>query len=95
MCQGTLAVFATFLWVDVYFERFLLVPGFFLKQLRRGRIFVGPQIWKEKERWRPIRSGRVGDGEGQLLGGGFKYFLFSPLFGEDFQFDYCNIFQMG
>ena len=22
-----------------------------------------------------------------LLGGGFKYFLFSPLFGEDFQFD--------
>ena len=21
------------------------------------------------------------------LGGGFKYFLFSPLFGEDFQFD--------
>ena len=27
------------------------------------------------------------------LGGGFKYFLFSPLFGEDFQSDY--IFQMG
>ena len=24
-----------------------------------------------------------------LLGGGFKYFLFSPLFGEDFHFDYC------
>ena len=23
----------------------------------------------------------------QNLGGGFKYFLFSPLFGEDFQFD--------
>ena len=23
-----------------------------------------------------------------LLGGGFKYFLFSPLFGEDFQFDW-------
>ena len=22
------------------------------------------------------------------LGGGFKYFLFSPLFGEDFQLDY-------
>ena len=22
------------------------------------------------------------------LGGGFKYFLFSPLFGEDFQFDW-------
>ena len=21
------------------------------------------------------------------LGGGFKYFLFSPLFGEDFEFD--------
>ena len=26
------------------------------------------------------------------LGGGFKYFLFSPLFGEDFQFDE-HIFQ--
>ena len=23
-----------------------------------------------------------------LLGGGFKYFLFSPLFGEDSHFDY-------
>ena len=23
----------------------------------------------------------------QKLGGGFKYFLISPLFGEDFQFD--------
>jgi len=23
-----------------------------------------------------------------LLAGGFKYFLFSPLLGEDFQFDY-------
>ena len=32
-----------------------------------------------------------------ILGGGFKYFLFSPLLGDDFQFqlDYCNIFQMG
>ena len=29
------------------------------------------------------------------LGGGFKYFLCSPLFGEDFQFDYWNIFQRG
>ena len=28
------------------------------------------------------------------LGGGFKYFLFSPLFGEDFQFDE-HIFQRG
>ena len=28
------------------------------------------------------------------LGGGFKYFLFSPLPGEDFQFDE-HIFQMG
>ena len=28
-----------------------------------------------------------------FLGGGFKYVLFSPLFGEDFQFDY--FFQMG
>ena len=28
------------------------------------------------------------------LGGGFKYFLFSPLLGEDFHFDE-HIFQMG
>ena len=28
------------------------------------------------------------------LGGGFKYFLFSPLFGEDYHFDE-HIFQMG
>ena len=28
-----------------------------------------------------------------VLGGGFTYLLFSPLFGEDFQFDYY--FQMG
>ena len=28
------------------------------------------------------------------LVGGFKYFTFSPLFGEDFQFDE-HIFQMG
>ena len=28
------------------------------------------------------------------LGGGFKYVLFSPLFGEDFQFD-DHIFQRG
>ena len=27
------------------------------------------------------------------LGGGFKHFLFSPRFGEDFQFDSCNIFR--
>ena len=30
-----------------------------------------------------------------ILGGGFKYFLFSPLLGEDSNFDYCNIFQLG
>ena len=29
-----------------------------------------------------------------LLGGGFKHFLFSALFGEDSQFD-VHIFQMG
>ena len=29
-----------------------------------------------------------------ILGGGFKYFLFSPLFGEDSQFDE-HIFQTG
>ena len=25
--------------------------------------------------------------QGVILGGGFKYFVFSPLIGEDFQFD--------
>ena len=30
-----------------------------------------------------------------FLGGGFKYFLCSPLLGKDFQFDYNNIFQRG
>ena len=29
----------------------------------------------------------------QMEGGGFKYFLFSPLFGEDFQFDYIIFFR--
>ena len=36
-----------------------------------------------------------GELEDDFLGGGFKHFLFSPLFGEMIQFDYCNIFQMG
>ena len=30
-----------------------------------------------------------------VLGGGFKYVLFSPLFGEDSHFHYSDIFQMG
>ena len=30
-----------------------------------------------------------------MLGGGFKDFLFSPLFGEDSHFDYSNILQRG
>ena len=34
------------------------------------------------------------DDEEDKLGGGFKYFLCSPLFGEAFQFD-DHIFQMG
>ena len=38
--------------------------------------------------------GVLGDGTVQFLGGGFKYVLFSPLFGEDFQF-VEHIFQMG
>ena len=38
--------------------------------------------------------GRVASGDPpKNLGGGFKYFLFSPPFGEDSNFD--NIFQMG
>ena len=30
-----------------------------------------------------------------FLGGGFKYLLFSPLYGEDSHFEYSNIFEMG
>ena len=30
---------------------------------------------------------------GAPLGGGFKYFLFSPLFGEDSHFDYLIFFK--
>ena len=49
-------------------------------------------VWKHT----PIRSFGISDAiaiHGNL-GGGFKYFLFSTLFGEDFQFDE-HIFQMG
>ena len=35
---------------------------------------------------RPLKSD--GCEENPFLGGGFKYFLFSPLFGEDFHFDF-------
>ena len=37
----------------------------------------------------PIQSvsQKMTGGNIQILGGGFKYFSFSPLFGEDFQFD--------
>ena len=34
-------------------------------------------------------------GSNKNLGGGFKYFIFSPLFGEDSHFDGSHIFQMG
>ena len=45
----------------------------------RTWIFLGPGCWNG---WIRIFKGP----EIQLVGG-FKYFLFSPLFGEDFQFD--------
>ena len=31
--------------------------------------------------------------DSEKLGGGFKYLLFSPLFGEDSQFDYIIFFR--
>ena len=40
----------------------------------------------------------LGSGSGDCLiylGGGFKHFLFSCLFGEMIQFNLINIFQMG
>ena len=33
------------------------------------------------------RQKKETDPKGDFLGGGFKHLLFSPLFGEDFQFD--------
>lgn len=39
------------------------------------------------------KSGCLGLKDGGLLGGGFKYFLFSPLPQEMIKFDY-NTFQM-
>ena len=35
----------------------------------------------------PVDFDHLPKGHVYNLGGGFKYFLFSPLFGEDFQFD--------
>ena len=46
---------------------------------------------KDRATWDPFQMAFLW----LILGGGFKYFLFSPLFGEDFHFDYSNIFQMG
>ena len=42
----------------------------------------------------PEKRPTVSCRENDELGGGFKYFLFSPLFGEDSRFDE-HIFQMG
>ena len=47
-------------------------------------------FWVEFE-WMLATTSRI---VSAFLGGGFKYFLFSPLFGEDSQFD-KHIFQMG
>ena len=44
---------------------------------------------EDRQRWAPRRSLLP------KLGGGFKYILCSPLFGEDVQFDYSNIFSDG
>ena len=43
---------------------------------------------------RPCFSGGVHFWGHEILGGGFKYVLFSPLFGEDVQFDE-HVIQMG
>ncbi len=50
-------------------------------------ICFGTEVAERVEMW------RSGGSRGLRLGGGFKHVLFSPLFGEDFQF--ANIFQMG
>jgi len=40
-----------------------------------------------------MESRDVGKKMELLLGGGFKYLLFSPVFGEDFKFDYMIFFR--
>ena len=42
---------------------------------------------------RRMESRDVGKKMELLLGGGFKYLLFSPVFGEDFKFDYMIFFR--
>ena len=46
--------------------------------------FVKPVPWWLETGWRPDGKGWLENG---WLGGGFKYFLFSSLFGEMIQFD--------
>ena len=46
-----------------------------------------PACWDVPERWQTLIILMVPFGVQGYLVGGFKYFLFSPLFGEDFQFD--------
>ena len=60
-----------------------------IKGIKKEPLPVPP--WNEKAEPPPIDAYVLIDN----LGGGFKYSLFSSLLGEDSQFDYCNIFQMG
>ena len=62
----------------------------------KGDVFVCLRGWLyESEWWLEDVSFHIAwESENLNLGGDFKYFLCSPLFGEDFQFDE-HIFQMG
>ena len=57
-----------------------VIPSFSLKL----PFFCIRSWWKM---WMFILNCFSWDGQKPCLGGGFKHFLFSPLFGEDFQFD--------
>ena len=59
-------------------------------KLQARRKTIPQMLQKKKNESRPqvVRPGSFWEnGSNTEQGGGFKYFLFSPLFGEDFQFD--------
>jgi len=61
----------------------VVVGNLYKSTILAGKCYFFPPLWAEFEKkpvWRSF-GGTI------LLGGGFKYFLFSPLFGEMIQFD--------
>ena len=67
--------------------------GFHLQQWFRNQLKQNTRLEMFKVRnLHPKKSWEWLNG---ILGGGFKYVLFSPLFGENSHFDHSNIFELG